>query len=127
MKKIVWVSRHTMTHRQAAQLSAIYGEITVEQLDSTVQDVSEILARPADVYAVVLPLALLHALRQHTDSDIIQPVSGRVRTGRMTVNPATGREEPEYAFDHLFWQRIVRLELETETLLPEDEKNLPKN
>lgn len=116
MKQILWVSRHAMTPRQAEQLSEIYGEVTVQQLDSTISDVSSILSHPADVYAVVLPLSLLHALRQSTNKDIIQSVSGRIPTGKTSVNPATGNEEQEYIYDHLYWQRIVRLELETEIL-----------
>lgn len=116
MKQILWVSRHGLTARQTEQLSRIYGETEIRQLDCTVSSVDTILACPADVYAVVLPLGLLAELRKRTDAEIIQSVSGRVPTGRMTVNPATGAEEPEYAFDHLCWQRIVRLELETEIL-----------
>lgn len=118
MKQILWVSRHAMTPRQSAQLTEIYGEVTVQQLDSTISDVSSILSHPADVYAVVLPLSLLHALRQSTDKDIIQSVSGRIPTGKTSVNPATGLEEQEYIYDHLYWQRVVRLELETEILKP---------
>ena len=60
-------------------------------------------------------------------SDLIEPFSGRVKTGRMIVNPATGCGEPEYTFDHLCWQRIIRLELETEGLMPEENKITQKN
>jgi hypothetical protein len=105
-----------MTERQEQQLFQIYGTPQIRQLDSTVKDAAEILAIPADVYAVVLPLDILASLRSRTDREIIQPVSGRVPTGNMTVNPATGTEEPEYAFDHLYWQKILRLELETEIM-----------
>ena len=116
MKTILWVSRHGMTPNQRQQLSDYYGDIEIKQLDSTVSDISEILSVPADVYAVVLPLNLLAGLRENTDKDIIQAISGRVPTGNMIVNPATGCEEQEYIYDHLYWQRIVRLELETEIL-----------
>ena len=116
MKTILWVSRHQMTAQQEQQLYKIYGEVRIFRLDRTVEHAAEITAIPADIYAVVLPLGLLAELRQATGCEIIQPVSGRVPTGRTAVNPATGTEEPEYAFSHLYWQRILRLELETETL-----------
>lgn len=118
MKTILWVSRHAMTPRQFAQLQDIYGEIHITQLDNTLSDVSAILDVPADVYAVVLPLSLLASLRQRTDKEIIQSVSGRIPTGRTIVNPANGAEEQEYVFDHIYWQRILRLELETEIIEP---------
>ena len=116
MKQILWVSRHSMTTRQTEQLNRIYGEVQITQMDATISDIADILAVPADVYAVVLPLSLLAALRQNTDKEIIQSISGRVPTGRTVYNPANGINEQEYIFDHLHWQRIVRLELETEIL-----------
>ena len=116
MKQILWVSRHTMTPRQTEQLNRIYGEVQITQMDATISDIADILAVPADVYAVVLPLSLLAALRQNTDKEIIQSISGRVPTGRTVYNPTNGINEQEYTFDHLHWQRIVRLELETEIL-----------
>ena len=66
--------------------------------------------------AVVLPLGLLAALRQRTKKEIIQSVSGRIPTGNSILNPASGIAEQEYLFDHLHWQRIRRLELETDIL-----------
>jgi hypothetical protein len=105
-----------MTQQQQQQLYQIYGDIRIRTLDQTVTDIAAILACPADVYAVVLPLGLLAALRQETEKEIIQPVSGRIPTGGTHINPASGSEEQEYAFEHLYWQRILRLELETEIL-----------
>ena len=114
MKTILWVSRHDMTQPQLAQLKEVYGDICIAKLDSTVADTAEILASPADVYAVVLPLNLLAELRRNTDKEVIQSVSGRVPTGKTVLNPATGEYEQEYAYAHLYLQRILRPELETE-------------
>ena len=122
MKTILWVSRHAMTERQREQLSQIYGEVSIRQFDQTVTEIASILGCPADIYAVVLPLGLLAALRRNTDKEIIQSVFGRIPTGNMTVNPATGAEEQEYAYDHLYWQRILRLEMETEIIEVKGEK-----
>ena len=128
VKTVLWVSRHAMTPRQEKQLYQIYGDIRIQQLDGTFTDAADIAAVSADIYAVVLPVGLLAALRRLTDREIIIPVSGRVPTGRTVLNPANGASEPEYAYDHLQWQRILRLELESEILsVPEDKPDDPTN
>jgi hypothetical protein len=76
-----------------------------------VTDVKEILGNDIDVYAVVLPVNLISDLRKCTDSEIIQSVSGRVSTGRTDVN-----NETEYIFKHLYWQKIIKFDIETERL-----------
>ncbi len=117
MKKILWVSRHSMTDAQWNDLYRIYGEFTLTQLDQTVETTDTILAFNADVYAVVLPLQLLADLKRRTNAEIIQPVSGRVKAESSQYhNQASGALETEYIFQHLYWQKITRLELETEIL-----------
>ena len=117
MKKILWVSRHCMTEAQLTDLHRIYGDFTLTQFDRTVETIDPILAVPADVYAVVLPLQLLADLKHATNAEIIQPVSGRVRTESAKYhNQASGSLETEYLFKHLYWQKINRLALETEKL-----------
>lgn len=117
MKHILWVSRHQMTEAQLTDLHRIYGEFTLTQFDQTVETIDAVLAFHADVYAVVLPLQLLADLKQATNVEIIQPVSGRVRTENAKYhNQASGSLETEYIFEHLYWQKINRLELETEKL-----------
>jgi len=104
MTRILWVSRHKMTEPQRTELDRIYEDVSLMQYDATVQDINEILAFHADVYAVVLPLGLLAELRKNTDAEIIQSVSGRIR------------KESDYVFQHLYWQKINKLVLETENL-----------
>ena len=117
MKKILWVSRHQMTTTQLNDLHRIYGEFSLTQFDQTVETIESILAIPADVYAVVLPLQLLADLKKATNTEIIQPVSGRVKNESAKYhNQASGSLETEYTFQHLYWQKINRLELETEKL-----------
>ena len=117
MKKILWVSRHKMTETQLSDLHRIYGEFQLTKFDQTVENIEAILTVPADVYAVVLPLQLLADLKKATNAEIIQPVSGRVRTKSAKYhNQASGSLETEYIFEHLYWQKIKRLELETEKL-----------
>ena len=117
MKKILWVSRHQMTKTQLSDLHRIYGKFQLTQFDQTVENIETVLAVPADVYAVVLPLQLLADLKKATNAEIIQPVSGRVRTESAKYhNQASGSLETEYMFEHLYWQKINRFELETEKL-----------
>lgn len=116
MKKILWVSRHTMLNEQYNDLKRIYGKVEVIQYDKTVSDVKEILKNDIEVYAVVLPLNLISDLRKYTKSEIIQPVSGRVSTGKAIVNNASGKYESEYIYKHLYWQKIIKFDIETERI-----------
>lgn len=111
MKRILWVSRHTMTREQSEDLERIYGKAEIIQYDKTVENAKDILRNDIDVYAVVLPVNLISDLRKITDSEIIQSVSGRVSTGRKAVN-----NETEYIFKHLYWQKIIKFDMETERL-----------
>ena len=105
-----------MTSEQKADLERIYGQIELIQYDETLDDITPLLALNADVYAVVLSSALIADLKKASSAEIIQPVSGRVRTGSTVFNSATGRNENEYVYKHLCWQRIVQFEFETERL-----------
>ncbi len=116
MKKILWVSRHTMVNEQYDDLKRIYGEVEVIQYDKTVNDVKEILRNDIEVYAIVLPLNLIFDLRKYTKAEIIQPVSGRVSTGKTIFNNASGKYESEYIYKHLYWQKIIKFDMETERL-----------
>lgn len=116
IKRIIWVSRHAMTNEQKADLERIYGQTELIQYDETLDNIAPLLALDADVYAVVLSAALIADLIKATSAEVIQPVSGRVRTGRTVFNSATGRNENEYVYKHLCWQRIVCFEFETERL-----------
>lgn len=116
MKKILWVSRHAMTSDQMADLERIYGVFELIQYDETLTDITTLLEYDVDVYAVVLPIDLIALLRKSTSSDVIQPVSGRVKTDRLIINNATGEYENEYLYRHLYWQLITKCEIETERL-----------
>lgn len=118
-KKILWVSRHTMTQEQKDDLKRIFGDTDITQYDSTVSDVSEIVsAGKFDVYAVVLTAELTANLMRiiPEGAQVIQPVSERVFTGRTIINPATGTEENDYEYRHKCWRRVIRAIFETEEL-----------
>ena len=84
----------------------------------TVRDLSvlEPLIRQADIVAAVLPLELMAGLIKLTgEKPLIRSVAGRVPTGR-TCHAPDGRAEREFAFRHLAWQQIEKLEIETRLL-----------
>lgn len=114
--KILWVSRHELTNEQLEDLHRIYGDFELMQLDKTIKDIKEILQIKADVYAVVLPINLLIKLKNSTTSDIIQSVSERIVTENKILNPATNVYEPQYMFKHLYWEKIIKAEIQTEQL-----------
>jgi hypothetical protein len=82
---------------------------------SAVAGVRELLPalRDADAVAAVLPPELLGALlRLAGEKPVLLSQSARIPTGRTRASPE-GREEPEFAFVHTGWRRLVRLEIET--------------
>lgn len=114
--KILWVSRHTMTTEQLFDLHRIYGDFELSQLDKTIKDVSEILQIYVDIYAVVLPMNILIQLKNSTNADVIQPVSGRVPTGNRVKNSANNCYENEYIFKHLYWEKVIKADIKLQKL-----------
>ena len=120
MVKVLWVSRHTMTQAQEADLRRIYGEIEVKQFADSVESAKQVTEQgtDCDVLAVVLPPAFLADLTNPrvNQKPVIRAIANRVATGRTVVNPATGAEEPEMKFEHSGWERVVKVEIVTEKL-----------
>lgn len=116
MKRVLWVSRHEMIPDQRADLErALGGQVELFPWRDTVRDAAELVPALArvDAVAVVLPLELLaELLTLAGDKPVLQAVSGRDATGR-TVTLPDGRQEPEFAYAHRGWRRILRLEVET--------------
>lgn len=58
-----------------------------------------------DVLAIVLPPAILADLTnpRNNSKPVIRAKANRVPTGNTIVNPATGKEETEYRFEHARW------------------------
>ena len=116
MKKILWISRHTMTAKQRMDLERVMGgpvELTV--WEDTVRSVDELETEVAgaDAVAAVLPPEMLSGLlRMAGDKPVLRAVSGRIPTGK-TVLLQDGREEQEFAFAHLYWEQILKIQIET--------------
>lgn len=119
MKKILWVSRHPMTKLQIEDLKRIYGEFELKKMDTTVNNVSEIIEAGADceILAVVLPPNLLAELvnPRINEKPVIRSISDRVYSGEY-INPDTGKLETKYNFVHKSWEKILKIEIVTEKL-----------
>lgn len=121
MTKILWFSRHDLTEDQLADLNRIYGEeILVKHVKTTAsswKDIAE-AGESCDVLAVVLPPALLADLTnpRNNTKPVIRAIANRVPTGNKVVNPATGKEEDEYRFEHAGWEKVIKVEVVTERL-----------
>ena len=119
--KILWFSRHSLTEDQLADLHRIYGEeVEVNHVNTTASSWKDITDAGAgcDVLAVVLPPALLADLTnpRNNTKPVIRAIANRVPTGNKVVNPATGKEEDEYRFEHAGWERVIKIEVVTERL-----------
>lgn len=117
---ILWLSRHTMTEAQLDDLTRIYGDVEVKNYDKTVSSWKDVVEAGADcdVLAVVLPPAILADLTspRNNTKPVIRAKANRVPTGNMVVNPATGKEETEYRFEHAGWERVIKIEVIVEAL-----------
>lgn len=119
--KVLWYSRHSMTKDQLADLQRIYGsDAIVKQVSASATSYKDVLeaGEDCDVLAVVLPPAMLADLTnpRNNNKPVIRAVANRVPTGNKIVNPATGSSEDEFAFKHVAWERVVRIEIVTERL-----------
>lgn len=119
MKRVLWISRHVMTHDQLADLERIMGgPVILIPWRDTVRDVFTLTAevQKADAVAAVLPPEILSQLVHLAEGKpVLQAVSERRPTGRTQTTP-DGRTEPEFAFVHHCWQQILRIEIKTKTL-----------
>lgn len=119
--KILWLSRHNMTNEQITDLKRIYGDgIEIKHHTDTVnswKDVIEV-GSDCDVFAVVLPPSILADLvnQRNNSKPVIRAIANRVETGNTIVNPATGKEEKEFKFVHVGWEKVIKIEVVTEKL-----------
>ena len=119
MKTVLWISRHSMTPEQLADLERIMGgPVCLRLWRNTVADIADLAPamREADAVAAVLPPELLaDLLRLAGCKPVFIAVSGRVPTGQTAEGPSE-QQEPEFAFAHRCWRQLLRLEFEARTL-----------
>ena len=120
MTNVLWLSRHAMTEAQIADLNRIYGKVEVKTFNQPVTGWKDVVeaGTDCDVLAVVLPPAILADLVNpfNNQKPVIRAKANRVATGKTIINPATGREETEYRFEHAGWERILKIEIIAEML-----------
>lgn len=120
-KRILWFSRHNMTNDQMADLQRIFGDdLIVHHVTANASSFRDVLeaGRDDDILAVVLPPAMLADLTnpRNNQKPVIRAIANRVETGNMIVNPATGKDEKEFKFEHAGWERVLKIEVVTERL-----------
>ena len=119
MKRVLWISRHEMTAPQLRDLERVLGDkVELECQRDTICDMNELrpLIAASDAVAAVLPPRLLAELMaMRGERPVLQSVSARRQSGRMNLLP-DGRREPEVIFEHLCWEQVLQMELETRRL-----------
>ncbi len=118
-RRVLWVSRHSMTEDQRQDLERIMGgPVELDTWSDTVQDVEELRPRlrEADAVAAVLPTEkLADLLKIAGKRPVLQAESARVPTGRWTIQPG-GAVEREFAFIHQGWKQILEVRIRTRAL-----------
>lgn len=111
MTNILWFSRHSMTDSQLAALTAKFGDVTVHQINKTINSAFELQDEIAanDVIAIVAPLNLqAQFLKLAGDKPVIT-----AETRRELVRSADGGEDKvNFVFNG--WTRLVKIDVVTE-------------
>lgn len=112
MTKILWISRHILTLAQRTDLQRIYGDFSIKKFDQTVSCWKDVVDAGADcdVLAVVLPPAILadSTNPRNNSKPVIRAKANRVSTEKTVINPATGKPEAEYCFEHAGWEQVLK-------------------
>lgn len=119
MKKVFWISRHTMTPEQISDLERITnGTIVVNQYKGTVNSVASLIddINDSDIIAAVLPVdKMAELISLADDKPVLRANSKRVATGKMYTN-ANGDTEEEFQFVHDYWEQMIRIDIVSKRL-----------
>ena len=111
-RKVLWVSRHTMT---AEQLSALGTVREIVQCDGTISSAWELAdeINDCDIIAIVAPIGLQQQfLKLAGDKPVVMALSERV----ITPDPEGGESKVDFVFQK--WERLLRIEVEKEDFDP---------
>lgn len=118
-RTVLWISRHEMTEPQLRDLERVMcGPVRLLRWTDTVKEITDLAPAldQVDAVAAVLPVEkLAQLLKLAGNKPVLQAVSDRAATGRMTTQP-DGRVEREFAFVHRYWQQVLRIGIETRQL-----------
>ena len=113
MKKVLWFSRHEMSTEQHADLTRIFGQIEINQINRTINSAFDLQPEieAADVVAIVAPINIQQQfLKLAGDKPVITATSERI-----IVKQEDGTED-KVVFQFKNWQRLVKIEVITEIL-----------
>lgn len=104
MKHVLWISRHTMTQEQRADLErALHDKVRIHQYPMLVSDVRELdwVVAQSDVICAVLPIEKLHELMLVVGE---RPV---------LVSKAKQRKstDEEFVFEHDGWYQMIDISI----------------
>jgi hypothetical protein len=105
MKKVLWFSRHEMTKEQRKDLERIYGEISINQINKTINSAYELQEEieQHDVIAIVAPINLQQQfLKLAGEKPVIACRSKRIVDGENNV---------VFIFDG--WYQIIKIDVVT--------------
>lgn len=108
MTKVLWFSRHTMSDEQLASLKCKLGEVSIVQVNKTIQSARELSAEieECDVLAIVAPIGLqAEFLRLANGKPVITAVSERV-----IVKSEDGSED-KVNFVFKCWEQLEKIEV----------------
>ena len=112
-KKVLWISRHTMTPEQK---DALGEDVEIVQIDRTLQSAYEVKeeVEDADVIAVVGPINLQ---KQFLDIAGDRPVI--LAKSNREVIPGKNGEDSQVVFHFVKWERLKKIVVEMEDYIPE--------
>ena len=111
MKKVLWFSRHQMTEDQRAAL----GDVEITQVSKTINSAFELQDEidAADIIAIVAPINIqAQFLKLAGGKPVIMAKSERI----IEKDPDGGEDKAVFKF--VKWERLVRIEVETEDFIP---------
>ena len=110
MKKVLWFSRHELNEDQVCDLRRIFGEITVSQVNKTINNAYEVQKEisESDIIAIVAPIHLQEQfLKLAGEKPVISCRNKRI------IDP-TDNTKVNFVFDG--WYQIKKIEVITEDL-----------
>lgn len=101
--KVLWFSRHEMTAEQISALVATVGEITVSQIDCTIQSAYELMDEiaEADIVAVVAPIGL--------QAQFLQIAGDKPVIVAQTKREFSDGQKAQFVFNG--WKRLKKIEV----------------
>lgn len=109
--KILWLSRHSATEEQVADLNRIFRGVEIVQVNKTVSNAQEV----ADIFNEVGADEMVVVLPPNILADLLNPKLGLPKPIRAVMNREI-RPDGEAVFSHSHFERIEKIEIITTRL-----------